>query len=487
MTERTKLIALAGRLRGARVLCVGDVVLDRFIYGEVERISPEAPIPVLSVRRRETMLGSAGNVVHNIASLGASPHLIALIGDDDAGGEVVQLLGELGSASNDLLIDSDRPTSIKTRFLAANQQMMRADEERIAPLTDDFRDKLLAAAKTAIETSDVMVLSDYGKGVLRGGTAAALIKLARAAGKPVIVDPKGSDFSIYTGATIITPNRDELEAASRLPTETDEEVVIAARRLIADHNIDMVLATRSADGMTLVRGSGDPVHLGTEAREVFDVSGAGDTVMAALATSLAAGGTLEDSAALANVAASIVVGKVGTATVYPDDLAAGLSHQDLSRAEAKVLALEPARDRVAQWRRAGLKVGFTNGCFDLLHPGHIRLLSSARAACDRLVLGLNDDASVKRLKGQDRPIQSEMSRAAVLASLACVDLVVVFSEDTPLRLIDTLHPDVLVKGADYSGDQVVGAKEVQGWGGQVVLVDLEEGHSTSDTISRMAN
>ena len=486
MTERTKLIALAGRLGSARVLCVGDVVLDRFVYGEVERISPEAPIPVLSIRRRETMLGSAGNVVRNIASLGASPHLIALIGDDDAGGEVVQLLDAESRASQDLLIDSDRPTSIKTRFLAGNQQMMRADEERIAPIFDDLSDELLAAAKKAVETSDVMVLSDYGKGVLRGGTAMSLIALARAAGKPVIVDPKGSDFSIYAGATIVTPNRDELEAAARLPTGTDDEVVIAARRLIADHGIDMVLATRSADGLTLVRASGDPVHLGAEAREVFDVSGAGDTVIAALAVSLAAGGSLEDAAALANVAAGIVVGKVGTATVYPDDLATALNRQDLSRAEAKVLALEQARDRVAQWRWAGLKVGFTNGCFDLLHPGHIHLLSSAAAACDRLVLGLNDDASVRRLKGQERPIQSEMSRAAVLASLACVDLVVVFAEDTPLRLIDALHPDVLVKGADYSVDQVVGAKEVQGWGGQVVLVDLEEGHSTSDTISRLA-
>ena len=485
MSERAALIDLAERLKGAAVLCIGDLMLDRFVYGKVERISPEAPIPVLGVRRRTTMLGGAGNVARNLASLGAKVELISVTGADDAARELKEEIARLPRTQATLLADPTRPTSIKTRYLAGTQQMMRADEESTAPLNAELRERLLAAAGKAMDAASVVVLSDYAKGVLKNGLAAALIDMARQRQKAVIVDPKSADFSVYRQASVLTPNRIELGQATRLPVGGDGEIVEAAKQLIAATGIGAILVTRSREGMTLVRAKGPARHLPAIAREVFDVSGAGDTVLAILAAGLAAGAPLEQAAALANVGAGIVVGKVGTAAVYPDELVGALHHQDLTSAEAKVLALEPALDRIGIWRRGGFKIGFTNGCFDLLHPGHIRLLTSARAACDRLIVGLNNDTSVKRLKGADRPIQGEAARAAVLASLASVDMVVIFSDDTPLRLIEAVRPEVLVKGADYTVDQVVGAEVVQGYGGRVVLVDLEAGHSTTDTIARI--
>jgi D-beta-D-heptose 7-phosphate kinase/D-beta-D-heptose 1-phosphate adenosyltransferase len=486
VNTRLALAELIDRLKNGRVLSVGDVLLDRYVYGEVERISPEAPIPILGIRRRSTMLGGTGNVVRNLASLGVKVILVGVVGNDDAGKEVTALLGELPTVTPRLLTDPSRPTSIKTRFLAGTQQLMRADEESTASLDAALRARLIETAEAAMKDVDVVVLSDYGKGVLRGGAAAALIQAAAKLKKPVIVDPKGRDFSLYRGASLITPNRQELAEATGMPVNDSQAIVAAAKSLIDGQGIAAVLATRSRDGMTLLSGQASPVHLAAEAREVFDVAGAGDTVVATVAAGLAAGASLADAAALANAAAGIVVGKVGTAAVYPDELHAALHHQDLTRAEAKVLPLDQVLDRVGLWRRSGLKVGFTNGCFDLLHPGHIHLLTQARAACDRLIVGLNSDSSVKGLKGETRPVQNEAARATVLASLACVDAVVVYGDDIPLRLIDAIRPDLLVKGADWSIDKVVGADVVQNSGGRVLLVDLAEGHSTTNTIAKMA-
>jgi len=314
----------------------------------------------------------------------------------------------------------------------------------------------------------------------------ALIDGATAAKKPVLVDPKGLDYSIYHGATLVTPNRKELHEATRMPVGTDDEIVAAARHLCATCGIANVLVTRSQDGMTLVTAKGMAHHLPAEAREVFDVSGAGDTVVAVMAAAIAGGTAPLEAARLANIAAGIVVGKVGTAVVTGDELVAALHHSDISAGEAKLASHAGAIAQIDRWRRKGLRVGFTNGCFDLLHPGHVSLLSQARAACDRLVVGLNSDASVRRLKGANRPVQTEAARATVLASLASVDLVAIFEEDTPERLIKALHPDVLVKGADYTIDKVVGADLVTGWGGKVVLAELSPGHSTTATIARMA-
>ena len=485
MTERTDLIPLIDNLADAEVFCLGDVMLDTFVYGQVERISPEAPIPVLRVTGETRMLGGAGNVVRNLAALGAKTRFLSVIGDDAAGAEVKDLLAAEDRVDGELLTDPSRQTTIKTRFIAGTQQMMRADRETTQP-AHDLQDRLATTAKTAAGAAKAVVLSDYGKGVLADATLAEVIQAAKDTGAVVIIDPKGTDYRRYKGAGILTPNLKELAAATDAPVSTDDEVIAAARGLVETLNLTAVLVTRSRDGMTLVPAKGEVTHLAAEAREVFDVSGAGDTVVATLAAAVAAGAPLTQAAALANLAAGIVVAKVGTAVAYADDLIAELHHQDLSAAEAKLHSTEQAVDRIAGWRRRGFSVGFTNGCFDLLHPGHVSLLRQARGQCDRLVVGLNSDSSVKRLKGEDRPVQGEAARAAVLASLSAVDAVVLFSEDTPLQLIEALTPDVLVKGADYRIEDVVGREVVEAAGGRVHLAELEPGHSTTATIAPLA-
>ena len=486
MNDPAVLIALARSLGSAKVLCVGDVVLDHYLHGVVERISPEAPIPILSVEREDAMLGGAGNVMRNLASLGAVVRCVTVVGEDAAGQEVGRLLRDIGVGTRHLIKDGGRRTSTKARYLASGQQMLRADFETIAPLAPEIRESLLAAAAKAMRGCSVVVLSDYGKGTLAGGVAGELIALAKGAGKAVIVDPKGDDFGRYRGATLLTPNRRELGEATRMATESEPEIVAAARHLLDTQALDAVLATRGADGMALVAADGQVSHFAARAREVFDVSGAGDTVVATVAAALGAGADLARAAALANVTAGIVVGKVGTAAVGAEEVVGALHHQDLVDAEAKVLGRQTALARIEKWRRKGLRIGFTNGCFDLLHPGHVALLAEARAACDRLVVGLNSDASVTRLKGASRPLQTEAARATVLASLASVDLVVIYPDDTPRKLIFDVRPDVLVKGADWALEDVVGAKEVRAGGGRVVLVNLKPGHSTTATIARMA-
>jgi len=485
MTARVALAARVGTLARARVLVVGDVMLDRFVHGGVDRVSPEAPIPILRVESERSMLGGAGNVVRNLCALGARPHYVSVVGDDTEADEIVALLSDHPNAGGELAREEGRRSSIKTRFFAGTQQLMRADRETVAPLGAEARRSVIGAAERLMGDVDVVVLSDYGKGVLEDGIAAAVIDAARAAGRPVIVDPKGRDYGRYRDASVVTPNRVELAEASGTSVSSAEDAELAARALIDAQSFGAVVATLGADGVVLVPADGAVAHLPAEAREVFDVSGAGDTVAAALAAALAVGAELPEAAELANVAAGIVVGKVGTAVAYADEVVHALHHQDLTTAEAKVLTIGSATDRVVAWRRQDVTVGLTNGCFDLLHPGHVSLLAQARAACDRLVVGLNSDASVARLKGPGRPVQSEAARAAVMASLATVDMVVIFDEDTPIRLIETLRPDVLVKGADYRIDQVVGADIVQGYGGRVVLAQLEPGHSTNATIARI--
>jgi D-beta-D-heptose 7-phosphate kinase/D-beta-D-heptose 1-phosphate adenosyltransferase len=348
------------------------------------------------------------------------------------------------------------------------------------------RDALITRAIAALEGCQVVALSDYGKGVLGDGIAPELIAAARSRGAIVVVDPKGSDYRRYRGASLVTPNARELAQASGLPTGNDTEIVAAARRVMEDCGIEAVLATRSGEGMSLIERGGDVAHVRAQAREVFDVAGAGDTVVATMATALAARMDLEMAAQLANLAAGIVVGKIGTAVASIEELHAAIDQQNLAAPSAKLMTADQAAARARRWRDQGLAVGFTNGCFDLLHPGHVSLLRQARASCDRLIVGLNSDASVKRLKGSTRPVQTEQARAAVLASLADVDALVVFAEDTPEELIAVLRPQILVKGADYTEDQVVGGALVKSYGGKVVLAELAPGHSTSNTIKRLA-
>ncbi len=485
MSDRTTLISLVETLSSARVLCVGDVILDHFHYGSVGRISPEAPIPILKLERDVSMLGGAGNVVRNLVGLGAGVRFATVVGKDSDGREIERLIAEEGIADQPLVDDGGRRTSAKSRYLAGGQQMLRTDRETVFPLDLNLEQKLIATAISAMADCDAVVLSDYAKGVLGAATIKQLIGAAKAASKVVIVDPKGSDYSRYRGADVITPNRQELGQATGMPTASDEDVTLAAQSLIDAHDFGAVLATRSKDGMTLLVRDGSLTHLKAETRDVFDVSGAGDTVVATMAAALGAGGELETAATLANIAAGIVVAKVGTAVAFAADVISALHHQDRNTAEAKVMAVNPALDQIDMWRRSGLTVGFTNGCFDLLHPGHISLLSQAKKASGKLVVGLNSDSSVKLLKGSERPVQSESARAAVLASLASVDLVIIFSEQTPLKLIEILRPDVLIKGADYSVDKVVGADIVKSYGGRVVLAELAAGHSTTQTIAKL--
>jgi D-beta-D-heptose 7-phosphate kinase/D-beta-D-heptose 1-phosphate adenosyltransferase len=485
MSHSAHLIDLISRAGNIEVLCVGDIMLDKFVYGSVDRISPEAPIPVLRIEREDSMLGGAGNVVRNLLSLGANARFCGLVGEDEAGRTVAGLLNEDDHCCANLLMEAGRPTSEKTRFMASNQQMLRADQETVAPLSQELQDSLLLDVAESLGSANVMVLSDYGKGVLEGETPIHLINLAKKAGIAVVVDPKGNDYSKYRGVTLVTPNRKELAEASRMKCDNDAAIVAAARHIIETCGIENVLATRSQDGMTLVTQDGNVVHLPTQAREVFDVSGAGDTVVASLALALSLKASLSEGAKLANVAAGIVVAKIGTATVYGEELIEALHHQDLSEAEAKILTRDSAKDRVQRWQAQDKTVGFTNGCFDLLHPGHISLLKQSASQCDKLIVGLNSDASVQRLKGPERPVQNEMARATVLSSLACVDMVVIFDEDTPLELLSSLLPDVLVKGADYTIDQVVGADLIQQNGGRVFLAQLEDGFSTTNTVNKM--
>lgn len=485
MNSKPRLIDWLPKLAGANVVCVGDVMLDRFVYGEVERISPEAPIPVLRVAREAVTVGGAGNVARNLSALGVPTHLFGAVGDDPAGREAAEVLSFERQVRLSLVTDKERPTTVKTRFIAGGQQLLRTDEEQASALAGDAQDEIVAAVKSAVADGDcgALVLSDYGKGVLTDEVVAAATAAANAAGVPVLIDPKGVDFSRYRGASIVTPNRRELGAASQMPVDSDVEVVAAARQLIETCGLGAIIATRGPDGMTVVSEAGD-VHLPAMAREVFDVSGAGDTVVASVSAGLAAGMQIAEAAQLANVAAGIVVGKVGTAVVRLEELSDGLG--GAAGLSSKILGTADLADRIAQWRARGLSVGFTNGCFDIVHPGHISLIEQASAACDRLIVALNDDASVRGLKGEGRPVQPQDARARVIASLAGVDAVVLFGEDTPLALIEVVKPDVLVKGADYSLDEVVGGDVVTANGGRVVLADLVDGFSTTDTISRIA-
>jgi D-beta-D-heptose 7-phosphate kinase / D-beta-D-heptose 1-phosphate adenosyltransferase len=484
-TTRSDLAAAIERLKDAHVLCVGDVMLDRYVYGAVERISPEAPIPVLRMEREAAMLGGAGNVVRNLSALGAHVAFVSVVGNDQAGREISALVAAHDKHEPYLSVERGRMTTIKTRYVAGGQQLLRTDKETLVPLAPSVAEDLRRVAVGAVADASVIVLSDYGKGVLTPELMRALIDAGRTQKRPVMVDPKGKDFSRYRGATVMTPNRAELAAATGMPVGTDEEIALAARKLIAECALESLLVTRGADGMTLFVREDETVHLPAEAREVFDVSGAGDTVVAMLAAALAAGVALPDAARLANVAAGIVVGKTGTAVATADEVFTALHTQDLLADESKIAAHDEALARVEQWRREGLAIGFTNGVFDLLHPGHVTLLSQAKAACDRLVVGLNSDASVKRLKGPTRPVQNESARSAVLASLAAVDLVTIFGEDTPLSLIEQIRPDVLVKGSDYTIETVVGAEVVQRHGGRVILAELLPGHSTTGTIAKL--
>ncbi len=471
------------RLGRTSVTVIGDVMLDRYVYGVVDRVSPEAPIPILRVERETAIPGGAGNVVRNLTAFGAAVAFVSVVGDDQAGSDLTGLVGGQPGIEPWMLIEGARTTTVKTRFVSQGQQLLRADREQAEPIGAKLAERLLRIAGDTLAATSVTVLSDYAKGVLAGDIPAQLIALARQAGRPIVVDPKGHDFARYAGADVITPNRRELGEGTGMPVADEADLVRAATYLREMHGFGAVLVTRSEDGLTLVDAEGAH-HFPSEAVDVFDVSGAGDTVVAALAAGLAAGLTMRVAARLANVAAGVVVGKVGTAVARCEDLLRVLTPQVSTL--RKIVTREAAAEQVERWRRKGWRIGFTNGCFDLLHPGHVHLLEQARGQCDRLVVGLNSDASVSRLRGNARPVQPEAARAAVMAGNSAVDLVVIFEEDTPLETLEALRPDILVKGADYTIDRVVGADQMQKWGGKVWLAELLKGYSTGSPVRKVA-
>jgi D-beta-D-heptose 7-phosphate kinase / D-beta-D-heptose 1-phosphate adenosyltransferase len=476
-----------------RVLVVGDIMLDRFVYGTVSRISPEAPAPVIRTAGPVETIGGSGNVARNVAALGAACEIISVVGGDEAASTIRSLLKSCSIETDGLVDDGARVTTLKMRFIANlhNTHLLRADTEDTRPVIAKVEDEIIEKARRRIEGVDrigvdAVIFSDYAKGVLTQKVTAEVIAIARRAGKPVIVDPKGNDYSRYRGATAIAPNVAELAELSGRPITNDQTVIAeAANDLIAAVGCDCVLVTRGERGMLIATREGEQDMFPATAKRVIDVSGAGDTVAAAFTLGLVAGAGFVRAAQLANAAAGVVVSKKGTSQVTARELREVLLSRPHFELQEKIHRFDTIGACVEAWRKDGLTVGFTNGCFDLLHPGHVRLLCEARSHCDRLVVGINDDASVKRLKGAGRPIQSETARAIVLAGLAFVDAVILFAEDTPLALIGAIVPDVLVKGADYSMDRVVGRDLVESGGGKVVLVDLMPDTSTTRIVNKV--
>ena len=472
---------------GQTVLCVGDLMLDEFVYGEVSRISPEAPAPVIAARRSETNIGGAGNVARNIASLGAKCIFVGLIGEDAAAAELKAALAREPLIESILVADSARPTTRKMRFVSEHfrTHMLRADWEMTHPAAAEVEQQLIDTILPLIPRADIVLLSDYAKGVLTARVIRNVIDTARKLGKAVIVDPKSANFAIYRGATLLTPNRKEFAEATRSRADSNESIAAAAPDVMQLADCEAILVTQSEHGMTLVLRSGETVHVPSYPVKVRDVSGAGDTVAAVLAVAHGAGAAWEDAIRLASAAAAVAVGKKGTASVTPAELRRQILPHAFLAAEEKIVAhSDELEARLNDWRKQDLRIGFTNGCFDILHPGHVKVLTAARGACDRLIVGLNGDASVKRLKGEGRPVQSERARAEVLAALEAVDLVAIFDEDTPLKLIEQIKPSVLVKGGDYTREQVVGHHIVEAHGGEVILVEVLAGFSTTSLVDR---
>ena len=467
-----------------RCLVVGDLMLDEYLWGKAERISPEAPVQVVDVLREDMRLGGAGNVANNLLALGCQVTIASVIGEDENGWTLLKAFNRTGIDTSGVIQEPGRRTGRKTRVLAANQQIVRIDRESREQLSGDVEERFRKWLKESIASFNLVLVSDYLKGVLTRPVLSTIIRTAREAGLPVLVDPKGSDYSRYSGATILTPNRKEAEAASMFHIRDDESLTEAAKSIMHLASLENLLITRSEQGMSLFSSSGEHLHIPTLAREVFDVTGAGDTVLAVLGCAVAGGLSLPEAARLANVAAGIAVAKLGTSVVTPDEIidAVSRAHRDT---DSKIKNRDVLRSIIEHEKARGKQVVFTNGCFDLLHAGHVKYLQAARRLGDMLVLGLNSDLSVRRLKGPNRPLIGEEERAHILAALDCIDYVCLFDEDTPLELISAIKPHILVKGGDYTPEAVVGKDIVESNGGRVELIPFVDGKSTTNIIEKV--
>ena len=467
-----------------RVLVVGDVMCDTYLSGHVSRISPEAPVPVFESTEKRHVLGGAANVAANLRALGCEVRLAGVVGDDVTGRYVREQLRAQGIADDLLVQDAGRPTTEKTRLIARHQQLVRLDHESRLPLPAELNTRILAGVESILAEVDGLVCSDYNKGVCTPELLAPLFAKAKAANVPIFVDPKARDFARYRGATVLTPNLAEVRHATGEPVEDETSLTTAAESLLRQSAAQALLVTRGAAGMSLFHPPEGPQHLPAHTRDVYDVTGAGDTVIAAFAAAAIGGLSYAEAARLANVAAGIVVGKAGTAVVDREELEAHWQAR-IAPWQSKLRTCDEVSRALQQHRGRGERVVFTNGCFDLLHGGHVHYLQQARALGDCLVVALNDDASVRLLKGDERPLRPQNERARVLAALACVDYVVLFGEATPLALIKSLKPDVLVKGGDYTLETVMGRKEVEASGGTVHLIPYVEGVSTTELVARI--
>ena len=484
----------------AKIVVIGDIMLDRYVHGSVDRISPESPVPILKISHTESVLGGAGNVVRNLRALGCQVNLLAIIGDDENGKEIKHILKKESVPTDALIVDADHPTIVKSRYVSGMHQLLRVDAEEIRPPTPEQEKELHHHLETQLKNADVIILSDYGKGLLTDKLISRIITHANELKKPVLVDPKGRNFTKYKGAYLITPNKKELsEALENHNFKDDSEVEKALIEITSKCDLQNALVTRSAEGMSLYEPHTDPKfhHFKTTAKDVFDVSGAGDTVIAVIAAGLAAGMSLPQSVAISNLAGGIVVGKLGTASVYTSELEHAISSiNDRSSSKksttrrAMICNWEETLAQVEDWRRQGLTIGFTNGSFDILHPGHVTYLNASRDRCDKLLVALNTDDSIQRYKGLDRPINPLQARMDVIAALGSVDLVVSFGatpgeEDKPLELISLLKPDLYFKGGDYTLETLPETPLVKDYGGKVEIIPFKDGYSTTRIIQKM--
>ena len=493
-SDPSSLIPYIQAFSAVRVLVVGDIMLDQFTYGKIERISPEAPVPILKVTHEKRMLGGAGNVAANLCALGCRVKIISVVGDDANGREIDQLLRDCGAVSG-LLQVPGYTTIVKTRYITGGNHLSRVDREGETPQISAIMERLRTTLLDMVQESDIVLISDYNKGLLTAEVTPMVIDLCRSMEKPVIVDPKGDNYAKYAGATLVKPNLKEFtEVAGRgkhKPTDADFTAWLAegARELLEQHKLDNLLVTLGEHGMALISAEA-PDHvqtIPTQAKEVFDVSGAGDTSLATLGAALGAQAPIREAMVLANLASGIVVGKLGTATASAKELQEALSAPSLPtphNPQRKIITLEQAADIVPQLKKEGKVIGFTNGTFDCCHYGHIRSFMRAKELCDVLIVAVNSDASVKRYKGENRPIQDENTRTLLLASLEYIDYVIMFQEDSPLHIVKALHPDVLAKEG-YSIERWRSAQYAQTYGAKIVMLPREEGYSTSDLVNKM--
>ena len=461
------------------ILVVGDLMIDHYLWGSCERISPEAPVQVVDIAKETTVLGGAGNVINNLVALGANVGVSSVIGDDANGVELIEMLSSIGVDTTNIITQKERKTSKKSRVIAVSQQILRYDKESKENIIDASCEKIINSLESVISSYDMVILSDYGKGVLTDELCEGIIKLSTKNGVKVLVDPKGSDFSKYKGAYLLTPNKKEAILATGIEIDSKESLKEALLKLKKECELGISLITLSEDGIATYN---DEMKIfPTVAKEVFDVTGAGDTVIASIAYALSAGKNIEETSAFANLAAGVVVGKIGSATVTLNEIEEYEASLHKSTSDAHIKSFEDINSIVKRCRDNGKKVVFTNGCFDILHVGHVKYLQEAKSFGDILVVGLNSDESVSRLKGPTRPVNTADDRAYLLAALEAVDYVVPFEEDTPYELIKMIKPDVLVKGGDYEGKKVVGTE----FAGKLKLVDFVDGKSTTKTIQKI--